>query len=61
MAHSCPNCGCACHCNGDIDDIVLEDRDAENRCTCCPDPDADDEPVDDEAIEECSDGEYCGL
>lgn len=21
MAHSCPNCGMACHCGGDIDDI----------------------------------------
>jgi hypothetical protein len=23
MAHTCPDCGCLCHCKGDIDDIEL--------------------------------------
>ena len=33
MAHSCPECGQACYCNGDIDDIFINDEDAVNRCT----------------------------
>lgn len=35
MAHTCPDCGCQCYCGGDIDDVLLEDRDAENHCTHC--------------------------
>lgn len=33
MAHSCPECNEICYCGGDIDDILLEDIDAEIRCT----------------------------
>ena len=25
MAHSCPDCGSACYCGGDIDDILFEE------------------------------------
>jgi hypothetical protein len=35
MSHTCPICGSACYCNGDIDDIVLPDFKAECACTCC--------------------------
>jgi len=38
MAHECPECGCTCHCGGDIDDICLPNRHYEARCTCCPYP-----------------------
>lgn len=33
--HTCPECGCACYCGGDIDDIDTGDEEAENGCTCC--------------------------
>jgi hypothetical protein len=23
MAHTCPDCGCLCHCKGDIDDLDM--------------------------------------
>ena len=48
MAHECPDCGSWCHCNGDIDDCLLncdEDVDACDHCDgrdddledeCCP-------------------------
>ena len=26
MAHECPDCGCQCHCGGDIDDLLSIDR-----------------------------------
>jgi hypothetical protein len=39
MAHSCPNCGQACYCGGDIDDIVFEESEFTAGCTCCPDED----------------------
>ena len=35
MAHSCPECGSACYCGGDIDDIEIPDSAAEAGCTCC--------------------------
>lgn len=43
--HTCPECGLACRCRGDIDDIEF---DAPIQCECCP-PDEyleedDDEP-----------------
>jgi len=25
MAHTCPECGETCYCNGDIDDILFDD------------------------------------
>lgn len=41
MAHSCPECGSACYCGGDIDDCLLDfDEDVE-ACTHC---DGADEP-----------------
>lgn len=49
MAHTCPNCGCLCHCGGDIDDICFGEADY---CRCCEwkdeDVDDDDEWYDDE-------------
>lgn len=45
MAHTCPDCGCLCHCGGDIDDIDFgEDCEAADKCTHyltgdCADPD----------------------
>ena len=30
MAHSCPDCGVTCYCNGDIDDILFGDDSAES-------------------------------
>jgi hypothetical protein len=33
MAHSCPDCGSTCYCNGDIDDLLLDDDDDVNACT----------------------------
>lgn len=35
MGHSCPDCGCACYCGGDIDDVILDDTPEQSRCTCC--------------------------
>ncbi len=33
--HSCPECGQACYCNGDVDDIDVGDEEAEDNCTHC--------------------------
>jgi hypothetical protein len=33
MAHTCPECGCLCHCGGDIDDIDFGD-DCEGAMSC---------------------------
>lgn len=46
MAHSCPTCGHACYCGGDIDDILLEGTDEEALCTHCSDDEeqAEEEP-----------------
>jgi hypothetical protein len=35
MAHECPDCGCSCHCGGDIDDILFLDSKYAVTCTCC--------------------------
>ncbi len=35
MAHECPVCYLRCHCNGDIDDLMLNDWDDVNKCTHC--------------------------
>lgn len=35
MAHSCPECGCTCYCNGDIDDCVFDFDEDVAACTCC--------------------------
>ena len=31
--HDCPECGCACYCGGDIDDIDTGDEEAQYNCT----------------------------
>ena len=49
MAHECPECGCRCYCNGDIDDCLMPDKKAEMACICCDDYDEaeyDDEDTD---------------
>jgi hypothetical protein len=33
--HSCPDCGQACYCNGDIDDIDAGDKEAAENCIHC--------------------------
>lgn len=43
MAHTCPDCGQACYCNGDIDDILLETEEDQEACTHCSE-----EPLEDE-------------
>lgn len=53
MAHTCPDCGMICFCNGDIDDIQWgEDSEESDNCTHslgpnCTNPD--DYPDDDES------------
>lgn len=37
--HSCPICGQACYCGGDIDDIDAGDEVAEDNCDHCDDDD----------------------
>ena len=32
MAHTCPDCGCQCYCNGDLDDICLDTSESVNSC-----------------------------
>lgn len=39
--HSCPECGSACYCGGDIDDIDVGDEEAEIGCTHYLTPDCD--------------------
>lgn len=40
--HDCPECGQACYCGGDIDDIDVGDQQAIQGCTHCSDlPDKD--------------------
>jgi hypothetical protein len=50
--HSCPDCGSACYCHGDIDDCVVEtEAYSAMHCDHCPDDyawDGDDEWEDDE-------------
>lgn len=35
MAHSCPDCGQACYCGGDVDDVLLVE--GSSTCTHCDD------------------------
>ena len=35
MAHECPDCGCTCHCDGDIDDCEFEGTPEQMACTHC--------------------------
>ena len=46
--HSCPDCGSACYCGGDVDDIDTGDEEAEDNCTHCAEGDGGD---DDEIFE----------
>lgn len=50
MAHSCPDCGLNCHCNGDIDDCELDGTLEQMRCKHCENKaqDYDEEPADEE-------------
>ena len=50
--HSCPECGSACYCGGDIDDIDTGDEEAEDGCTCCAEGDGKEE------MEDSDDGFY---
>jgi hypothetical protein len=46
--HTCPDCGQACYCHGDIDDSEVEtEAYSSANCTCCDDSPIDDEPLDD--------------
>jgi len=33
MAHTCPECGQVCYCEGDIDDCVLDTDETAENCT----------------------------
>jgi hypothetical protein len=35
MAHTCPECGCTCHCHGDFEDIILDTDENYITCTHC--------------------------
>ncbi len=35
MAHTCPECGQACYCNGDIDDCLNDFEEDVMNCTHC--------------------------
>jgi hypothetical protein len=48
MAHSCPTCDEVCYCNGDIDDVLLDDEDAIAGCTHCNEDGSEDEFPEDE-------------
>lgn len=43
--HSCPYCGQACYCSGDIEDHDVGPE-FDEVCTCCPDQGFDDEDDD---------------
>jgi hypothetical protein len=47
MAHDCPDCGVACYCGGDIDDILLQDTPESDACTHCFEKEPDDLGPDD--------------
>ena len=36
MAHTCPDCGMQCYCNGDIDDCCFDSEEDVLACTHCP-------------------------
>jgi hypothetical protein len=55
MAHSCPECYQVCHCGGDIDDCLLDEDDAVNRCNHCDG----DETNDDDEWGCCYPGSCC--
>ena len=40
--HTCPDCGQACYCRGDIDDCDLGESAAQEACECCSANDPDD-------------------
>ncbi len=46
--HTCPECGQACYCGGDIDDIEVGDTEAEDNCTCCAEGGQDDDREEDD-------------
>lgn len=48
MAHECPTCSQVCHCNGDVDDLCLNNERDLAICTCCDEDDPDEWEDDDE-------------
>ena len=56
MAHECPDCGYTCHCNGDIDDLLLNDEDDIIHCDHCLD-DIDNEEDDYDLDTDCGEVE----
>jgi hypothetical protein len=52
MAHTCPECGMTCHCNGDIDDLCLDFDEDVLACTHC-------DGFEYAAYEEYEDESYC--
>jgi len=46
--HTCPTCGQACYCNGDLDDCYVGDRYAEENCQCCDGEEAGDGDFDED-------------
>lgn len=50
--HTCPECGQACYCGGDVDDIDTGDEEAEEGCTCCLGADFEDDDLWDYTYEE---------
>ena len=42
MAHTCPDCGQYCNCNGDIDDCCNDFEEDVMRCTHCDGRETDD-------------------
>lgn len=50
--HSCPNCGQACSCGGDVDDVLLEEWAAIEACSHCEEYDGQDPEEDDDMPEE---------
>ena len=50
MAHECPDCGLICYCNGDIDDMLLDNDEDVVMCSHCDEDGYDpfDEPDEEE-------------
>lgn len=44
--HTCPECGSACYCGGDVDDIDVGDEEAKDNCICCAEGDGGDDDED---------------
>jgi hypothetical protein len=51
MAHSCPVCDSACHCGGDLEDVLLEEGGVD--CTHCDSTEDEYDDYYDDEDEEC--------